>query len=71
MNIWDYQYEYKRKIKLVDKDGDVFIGKIIDIMGVEEMDSEEARVTLETNNGPVGFWESDIDSMEIIEDIKG
>lgn len=70
MNIWDYQYEYKHDLKLTDKDGDVFVGRLLDIMDTDEMDTEEPRVTLETSDGIIGFWESEIASIEIVEDKK-
>ena len=67
MNIWDFQYEYQHNIKLKDIDGNVYIGRLLDIMDVDEMDTEEARVTLENKNGIISFSESEIVSMEVIE----
>lgn len=66
MNIWDFQYEFKHSIKLTDKDGDTFIGKLIEIMDTDEMDTDEARVVLETKDGIIGFWESEIASIEVL-----
>ncbi len=67
MNIWDYQYKLKKTIKITDKDGDVFVGKLIEIMDVDEMDTEEPRVVIKTEDGFIGFWESEIVSMAVIE----
>lgn len=66
MNIWDYQYEFKHDLKITDKRGNSFTGRLIDIMDVDEMDTKEPRVTIENSEGVIGFWESEIASIEVI-----
>lgn len=66
MNILDFQYEYKHDIRLTDKDGNVFVGRLLEIMDKDEMDTAEARVVLETKTGIIGFWESEIANIEEI-----
>lgn len=62
MNIWNYAY---KKVRIVDKDGDVFIGNIIDVSDGDEMG--DVCVSLENKQGHItGLYESEIKSIELI-----
>ncbi len=69
MNIWDY--EYKDNVKIVTDDGKVFQGTVIDIMDVDEMGNTEPMVDIETDKGIFGIWESEISSIEELNNGKG
>lgn len=64
MNIWDFNYQ---KVRLTDKDGDIFVGSIIDISPAEDEDLGEDCAALELSDGRIiGFYESEIKSIEVI-----
>ncbi len=65
MNIWDY--EYKDNVKIVTDDGKMFQGTVIAIMDIDEMGNTEPMVDIETKDGIFGLWESEIVSIEVVE----
>ncbi len=68
MNIWDFQ-NLSNKVKLITKDKGVYIGYVLSILDTDDQDdTEEPEVCLETSDGIIGFWESEIASMEIVKD---
>lgn len=57
-----------KKARIIDTDGDVFEGKIMDYIFPEDNEPEgEAAIDFYTTSGEwVGFNETDIESIEII-----
>lgn len=69
INLWEYQNA--KKIKIIDIDGQVFIGNIVDITDSEEYASEditEDGITISSNDVHIEFMQSEIKTIEIIEE---
>ena len=65
MSIWDYKY--KENVKITTDDGQVFQGTVIDIMDIDEAGNTEPMVSIETDHGIFGLWESEIEKIETID----
>lgn len=66
MNIWNYQ-NLSHDVKLTTKNGKQYTGYILSILDADDAEADEAEVCLELDSGLVmGFWESQIESIEII-----
>lgn len=64
MNIWDFEY---KRVEITTKKGNHFRGYVFDIMDKEEMDTQGAIVSIETDDGiNYGFPENDIEHIEAI-----
>lgn len=71
MNIWDFQ-NLSQKVKLTTKEGKSYTGWVLSILDTDDQDDAvEPQVCMETSDGYMGFWESEIQNMEIIDDGKG
>lgn len=65
MDVWKYNY---KKVYLITKDGEKFIGIIIDISEADETERHEPCISLELSNGRIlGFYESEVLSIEEIQ----
>ena len=65
MNIWDFEY---KNVEITTAKGNHFRGFVFDIMDKDEMDNQEAILSIETDDGiNYGFPESDIKDIKEIE----
>lgn len=66
MNIWEHQNEYKKNLRILTKDGKVFIGKMLSILDADDLEENEAQVHIETESGILALRESEIKSIKSI-----
>lgn len=66
MNIWDYQ-DVSEKVRLETKDGKVYIGYIISVLDADDIEADEPQLSIETEEGIYGIWESEIAIVKVIE----
>lgn len=55
------------KVRIIDDEGGIWEGEVI-MRAVEELGDEETCLTIETDDGNfVGFYDGDIENIEVIE----
>ena len=67
INIWEY--EYCGKVKVIDNDGNEFIGEAQEVTDESERDDEEERedgITISSDGKLIEFYQSEIKSIEMI-----
>jgi len=65
VNLWDYYGQY---VKIIDVDGDVFIGDVLDVASAEDVEGDEDDLSLELSDGRIfGFSPSNIKSIDVLE----
>lgn len=67
INLWEY--EYSGKVKIVDLDGEEFIGDAQEVTDTEErsdLDRQEIGITLRCKGSLIEFYQSEIKSIEKI-----
>lgn len=65
IDLW--KYEYSGKVKIVDVDGNTFIGMAQEVTDEGERSEEERKeigITIESNGALVEFYQSEINSIE-------
>ena len=69
INVWDYQ-EIKR-IRIVDIDGQVFFGEVIEVTDAEDDSPDygfgEDSITIESEGHQIAFPKSEILSIDILD----
>ena len=67
INLW--QYEYCGKVKIVDKDGNLFIGdaqEVTDESERSEFENAEDGITILSDGKLIEFYQSEIQSIESV-----
>lgn len=65
INLWEY--EYSGKIKIVDMEGDAYIGTAQEVTDEEERSDEERQetgITIECDGTLMEFYQSEIETIE-------
>lgn len=65
INLWEY--EYSGKIKIVDMEGDSYIGTAQEVTDEEERSDEERQetgITIECDGTLMEFYQSEIETIE-------
>lgn len=65
INLW--KYVNSKKIKIVDIDGKEYEGNFVAVMDEEENGREEDDITILCNGEYIGFLQSEIKKIEVIE----
>lgn len=68
VNLWEY--EYGGEVKIVDADGNVYIGMAQEVTDEEERSDEERKeigITIECNGSLVEFYQSEVKSIERVQ----
>lgn len=65
VNIWEFANA--KKVKITDIDGKEFIGDIVAMFDKEETYDDEDSIDISVNDVIVGFLQSEIKSIEMIE----
>ena len=65
MNIWDYQ-DISENIKLTTKDGNIYMGTVLSVLDADDLEANEPQLSIETEAGIFGIWESEIESVEVL-----
>lgn len=68
MNIWEFQNEFKKNLRILTKDGKVYIGKMLSILDADDLEEDEAQVHIETETGILALRESEIESINTREE---
>lgn len=64
VNVWDFARDLP-KVKVILKDGSVFVGGVIHVSDEEEMEAEECYISVENREEGIRmFAESEIESIE-------
>jgi len=67
MNIWDYQ-GISKTVLIRTKTGNSYLGRVLSVLDADDLEADEPQISIETNSGIYGIWESEIASIEIVED---
>lgn len=65
VNIWEFANT--KKVKITDIDDKKFIGDIVAIFDKEETYDDEDSIDISVNGGIIGFMQSEIKNIEVIE----
>ena len=68
VNLWGY--EYGGKVKIVDADGNAYIGMAQEVTDAEERSDEEHKeigITIECDGSLVEFYQSEVKSIERVQ----
>ena len=69
VNLWGY--EYGGKVKIVDADGNAYIGMAQEVTDAEERSDEERKeigITIECDGSLVEFYQSEVKSIERVQE---
>ena len=60
-----FQFEYAERVRIIDIDGDEFVGKVIDVADREDtVDGKNDEITISVNGEYIGFSADEISSIE-------
>lgn len=65
MNIWDYQ-GISKKVTIKTKTGNSYTGKVLSVLDADDLEADEPQLSIETESGIYGIWESEIETIEVI-----
>ena len=63
-----FQFQFAERVRIIDIDGDEFVGKVIDIADREDtIDGEYDEITISVDGTYIGFTSAEISSIEEVE----